>query len=282
LSAPALLFPLHSVPPAAALGQVVAAAQVYRARLVLPDTFVSPQELVCCYFDAMCDADAVSATDFQAHMSVNEILPSVYRVHAESRMVLGSTFLRFQEYYECPSNRFRHSCFTFQEYKDWYRGSARDLGGGFNYYLIWPGFNIPSWVVRDMRQGHIGKPLRPQEQALLALLPDDQDFYVIGTCEKDTSTLHHEMAHGLFTTNAEYRAAVKAALARLPQRRYNACRRVLLGMGYVDDPVILEDEMQAYMVEGNCLYEDEAECAMTKEVQASIQSLFWGVVGGNT
>ena len=185
----------------------------------------------------MCVELGLRAADFLQLFSVTEVLPSVYSVHTESRLVLGSTFLRFQEYYECPDPLFRHSAFQYDEYRDWFRNSARDMGQGFNYYLIWPGFNIPSWVVRDMKHGKVGLPLRPQEEALLQILPAiDQNFYVIGTCENDRSTLHHEMAHGLYTTNLDYRASVAEEISRLPKARYDASRRVLLGMGYVDDP----------------------------------------------
>ena len=237
--------------------------------------------MVCCYFDLMCAELALMPADFQKLFSVTEVLPSVYSVHTESRLVLGSTFLRFQEYYECPDPVIRHSAFQFEEYKEWFRNSSRDRGEGFNYYLIWPGFNVPSWVVRDLKSGKVGLPLRPQEEALLGLLPEtERNFYVIGTCEKDLLTLHHEMAHGLYTTNSIYRAAVTEALAHLPRVRYDASRRVLLGMGYVDDPEILKDEMQAYMVEGNCLYEDdEAECTAAAEVQRRISTLFRRTAG---
>ena len=236
---------------------------------------------MCNFFDTMCRQLEPAAADFQRLLSVTEVLPSVYSVHTDSRLVLGSTFLRFQEYYESPDPKIRHCPFQYDEFKESFRNSRRDRGQGFNYYLIWPGFNIPSWVVHDLRSGKVGLPLRPQEEALLSALPSvDGDFYVIGTCEKDVLTLHHEMAHGLYTTNPDYRAAAAACVAQLPKPRYDASRRVLLGMGYVDDPVILVDEMQAYMVEGNCLYEvDEPECPAAADVQQRISNLFRSTAG---
>lgn len=44
-------------------------------------------------------------------------------------------------------------------YKDWYR---KRHGKGFDYYLEWPGFNVPSWVLNDLRDGKAGscRPLR--------------------------------------------------------------------------------------------------------------------------
>ena len=49
-------------------------------------------------------------------------------------------------------------CLTWR-FKAWYVQKNR---GGFDYYLQWPGFNIPSWVLDDARAGKLGSPLRPQ------------------------------------------------------------------------------------------------------------------------
>lgn len=46
-----------------------------------------------------------------------------------------------------------------RRFKTWYVQKNR---GGFDYYLQWPGFNIPSWVLDDARAGKLGSPLRPQ------------------------------------------------------------------------------------------------------------------------
>lgn len=43
-------------------------------------------------------------------------------------------------------------------YKAWYMQKSTK---GFDYYLQWPGFNVPSWVLDDARAGKLG-PLRPQ------------------------------------------------------------------------------------------------------------------------
>ncbi|CAL1163465.1 unnamed protein product [Cladocopium goreaui] len=246
------------VPPAASLCRIFAMAQVRRCKVHFQHS--SSEEFVCSYFDAMCEDLQVSARDFEGLYTLTEVLPSVYSVHTDSRLVLGSTFLRFQEYYECPNPEIRHHAFEFNQFKTWYVQKNR---GGFDYYLQWPGFNIPSWVLDDARAGKLGSPLRPQEDAFLRAVPADAK-YVIGSCEKDLQTLQHELAHGLYGTNENYREAVAQSLAKLPPRRWEASRRVLLDLGYVDDKVILEDEMQAYMIEGQCLYEeDEIECPTT-------------------
>jgi len=104
--------------------------------------------------------------------------------------------------------------------------------------------------------------------------------YIIGSCEKDLQTLQHELAHGLYGTNHNYRKAVAQSLAKLPSKRWEASRRVLLHLGYPDDKEILEDEMQAYMIEGNCLYEvGETECPLAGQVRSEIYQSFSDMAG---
>jgi len=244
-----------AVPPAAALQEVFHVARETGASWELGEAFASQEELICWYYDALCDLVRPRPADFSALLSVEEVLPSVYCVRAASQLVLASMFLRPQEYYECPADSIRHRRFTLQDYKAWCQEerSPRAGGGGFNYYLQWPGFNVPSWVLDDLRAGSLG-PLAPQEEALLTCLPpNDGPYYVIGTMELDAETLRHELAHGLYTTRPDYRATVQGLLDGLPPDALAGMRERLLRMGYCDDSEILRDEMQAYICEGNCL-----------------------------
>merc|ERR1740116_531798 len=97
--------------------------------------------------------------------------------------------------------------FSLAELRDRYRSD----GGSFDFYLRWPGFNLPSRIIEAVREGALG-PLHPREQALLASIDAARgdrpgDYYVIGTCE-EAEALHHEMAHGLYATSAAYREEV--------------------------------------------------------------------------
>ncbi|CAK9095078.1 unnamed protein product [Durusdinium trenchii] len=270
LSAPKLPRLLRAVPPASALCKTFAAAKVHGYRVA----FSGPcrcEEFVCSYFDAMCEDLQLKSCDFEKLYLLHEALPSVYSLHTDSRLVLGSTFVRIQEYYESPDAQIRHHAFELDQYKDWYR---KRHGKGFDYYLEWPGFNVPSWVLNDLRDGKVGCKLRPQEEALLKVWPSCGQ-YLIGSCEEDMETLQHEMAHGLYATNEAYREAVTQSLEDLPQGRWQVSRQRLLELGYADDPAILNDEIQAYMVEGKCFYEEgELDCPITGEVQAAIRRSF--------
>lgn len=266
-----------AVPPIDALLKVFGVATVHGAEIELPPALADPQEAACVFYDLLCSWHCPGPGDFAALVKVVEVLPSVYCLHVESRIVLANMFLRVQEYYECPDPKFRHACFTLEEYQAWYKTTSEvGKGGGFDYYLRWPGFNVPSWVLEDLRAGALG-PLRPPEQALLALLPPARDakpYYVIGTCEHDVNTLHHEMAHGLYATNGDYKEKVQTALAELPSEVHTMLKQRLLDMGYPDDPAIILDEMQAYMAEGGEMCGGGA-AAIRGEVQA-IFSTFIG------
>lgn len=48
---------------------------------------------------------------------------------------------------------------------------------------------------------------------------------------KDLQTLRHELAHGLYGTNENYREKVAQSLAKLPPKRWDSSRRVLLDLG---------------------------------------------------
>eukprot|EP00929_Paragymnodinium_shiwhaense_P085700 TRINITY_DN46121_c0_g1_i1.p1 TRINITY_DN46121_c0_g1~~TRINITY_DN46121_c0_g1_i1.p1 ORF type:complete len:419 (+),score=81.72 TRINITY_DN46121_c0_g1_i1:37-1293(+) len=272
LHAPHLDKRYQDVPAVAVLFQLFGLVQVKRLRSELAEQFRSSQELVCCYFDMMCELCAFPPSAFQPLLTIREVLPSVYHVHAAARVVLGSTFLRIQEYVESPSDALRYKRFSLDEFKTWYREHGCQAANGFNYYLIWPGFNVPSWVIDDLAARKLG-PLRSQEAALLDSLPKlEQPFYVIGTCETDVSTLHHEMAHGLYATCKDYHACVREQIDSLPADAYDQMRQHLLSSGYPNDKTILEDEMHAYMVEGNFLADEP--CQKTQCIQKELSSIF--------
>merc|ERR1712039_250872 len=95
-------------------------------------------------------------------------------------------------------------------------------------------------------------------------------FYVIGSCEGG-GALHHEMAHGLYATNAEYRQRTDSILSRLPGSARAAMCEALLKMGYCSDEEILTDEIQAYAAGGDDLaglcIKDKDCAAVRQEIQ---------------
>lgn len=265
------------VAPMAVLLEIFGVAQLEGICPELPPDVANGKDALCSCFDRLCAWHRPRASDFAPLLEVSEILPSIFLVHAASRVTLASTFLRLQEYYESPAKQFRHSFFTLEEYQEWYRETKQDGDcGGFDYYLKWPGFNVPSWVVDAFRHG-AGGPLRAQEEALLSCLPplEGARYYVIGSCEKDLPTLHHEMAHGLYATNTAYNAEVRTCMAKLAVPCVETMRAKLLDLGYVDDADIIADEMHAYMVDGSGLGGGPGAADVQSELQGNFSKVLW-------
>lgn len=138
----------------------------------------------------------------------------IFHVKFETQNELAKTFVRFQEHYESPE--FRGKFFTLEEFKEWYIANSAEgkRTGEFTYYQDWHGFNIPSEILEPFYQSEFD-PLSSEERQLLDLFKDrrGERFYIIGTHgDKDIATLRHEIAHGLFYTNPEYKREVMKIL----------------------------------------------------------------------
>ncbi|MCK9225938.1 MAG: ABC transporter ATP-binding protein [Candidatus Muirbacterium halophilum] len=143
-------------------------------------------------------------------MKINKIFNSIYHLKFKTQYNLCSTFLRFQEHYESPE--FRGKIFTLKQYKNWYikNSPGGKKTGKFTYYKDWSGFNIPSNIFDLFLKGKFN-PLSNKEKKFINIIQNikEKNFYIIGTFGKnDTSTLKHEIAHGLFYTEKSYREKV--------------------------------------------------------------------------
>lgn len=223
----------------------------------------SAAETVCAFYDALCELEG-DVAEYCQLIRVTEVLPRIFQVHVNSRLVLASMFARVQEFYESPDPSIRGARFSLDDLK------AKRTP--FEFYLKWPGFNLPSRVFEAFHCGVLGD-LLPREQAFVssvqAAIGTDtrSDYYVIGTCENEEA-LEHELAHGLYATNDVYRHKVRGLLRELNEDQRGNMRRRLLDMGYVDDVEILEDEFQAYMAGGDKL------CQGCDEIFEEIQLAF--------
>lgn len=161
----------------------------------------------------------------------------IYHLSFKTQHLLASTFVRFQEFYESP--RFAGRVFTLEEFMDWYAGEH----GAFTYFSDWVGFNIPSDILEPFRRGDFD-PLAIKEARLLELFQGTPaPFYVIGTYGESNSIIH-EIVHGLYFVDPEYRRKVQAKLA---QFKLGKLRTLLLGSyGYGER--VIDDEINAYLL----------------------------------
>jgi predicted unusual protein kinase regulating ubiquinone biosynthesis (AarF/ABC1/UbiB family) len=62
--------------------------------------------------------------------------------------------------------------------------------------------------------------------------------------------MNHEIAHGLYFTNKEYKKKVNELIGNIKPTHYDKLKKKLIKMGYVDDKKIIDDEIQAFMSTG--------------------------------
>jgi len=183
---------------------------------------------------------------------IEQVKPKIYAVIIEDRYDRAMTFLRVQEFYESPNPAFRgNKDFSFTEYMKWY---SKEYGRGFTYGMDWSGFNVPLEVAYncydtltdrytdydDVMEGVIHK--------LYELNGDDADGYIIGAGNTDGDTFKHEVCHGLYYTNPNYKATADAVTALIHTENYNIFEKNLLEMGYTES--VVKDEIQAYLQYG--------------------------------
>ncbi len=177
-----------------------------------------------------------------------KLTDKIHLLTFENQRDITSTFLRFQEYYESPN--FRGKIFSLEEFKMWYiKTSPKGIASGeFTYYSDWNGFNIPSYVLKPFYDGKFN-PLSGEERNFLNIFKDEADtFYIIGVhreTKEANQLLKHEIAHGLFYTNDNYRFEVQQILSQFDIKAIK--EELRLKAGYHEE--VLEDEVHAYSID---------------------------------
>lgn len=176
------------------------------------------------------------------------------------------TFLRAQEHYESPCEKFRGQFFHLWEYIDWY---SKPRNGIFSYPMDWLGFNVPLPVVDTwfsmmrsafpqdkhfMRKHFLSQQERALYDAYLHInlgFPDDiRNGYLIGTSDLEDEILPHELLHACFATIPEYKQTVLEFMTREEsQPLREMMKHWLAHKGYTTEDPILSDESQAYLLE---------------------------------
>jgi hypothetical protein len=157
--------------------------------------------------------------------------------------------MRFQEYYENP--KFKGKIFTHEQFKKWYikNSPTGKKTGKFTYNNDWWGFNMPSSVFKPFYNGKFD-PLSDLEKTFLKRLKPytNKKFYVITAFGKiNMRILKHEIAHGLFYTNAGYRCEVMKILKTVPtKQKMQIFEFFKKHNGYHKD--VWTDELHAYIL----------------------------------
>jgi hypothetical protein len=130
----------------------------------------------------------------------------------------------------------------------------------FTYPEDWSGYNIPGNIVEKANDVFYKETEYDviMNNIYFHCAIDSQnknngtkcDWYLIGASSKDLKTMDHEIAHGLYFTNKEYKKDVTKLIDNIKPNHYDKLKKKLIKMGYVDDKKIIDDEIQAFMSTG--------------------------------
>jgi hypothetical protein len=181
---------------------------------------------------------------------IKEVKPNVFAVIVKEKYDRAMLFCRVQEFYESPNTKFRGKDFSIWDYMKWYASNHT----GFSYAGDWSGFNIPFDVLEKCYR-NMQKFETPYDEIMYKIYWQIQTMkgsgkaYVIGAGDTNGWTFQHEVCHGLWYTNPQYKKAAKIVLDAIDPNHYVIFRKNLLDMGYTDK--VIDDEIQAYLCFGH-------------------------------
>jgi hypothetical protein len=170
-----------------------------------------------------------------------KLIGEILVVEVENKFDRAMLFCKAQEFYESPNYDFRGKYFSIWDYLKWHEAEY-----GESYTMRWEGFNVPMEVAKmgtvmiqtfyDIWFAEIIKEYGSSAK------------YIIGVDAIGSPIYEHEMAHGLYYTNSEYKLEMELAIGELSNEESEWCNNFLSMEGYADDKI--NDEIQAYMVSG--------------------------------
>lgn len=186
----------------------------------------------------------------QIKYKLKEVSPNIFAVIIKDGYDRAMTFCRVQEYYESPNPKFRGKNFSIWDYIKWYSAEYRR---GFTYASDWSGFNIPFEIAWNCSEE--AEIETPYDQIMWEILVkidnkrnENNKSYIIGAGDTNGWTFKHEVCHGLWYTNGEYKKKAKKILKSIKPEHFDIFRKNLLDMGYTEK--VIDDEVQAYLMYG--------------------------------
>jgi hypothetical protein len=181
--------------------------------------------------------------------SIDQVVPKVFHLQFQDRFELGAHFLRYQEYYESP--KFRACDFDILTYVKWY---VREHNGNFSYFNDWEGFNLPAEELLKCAAGV--KDPNPYDRfmesvARWCISQGGYKVYLIGsTTGTKVQCLHHEIAHGLWYTNPDYRDDQISNIRLFCYRHQPLWEELDKWLRKSYASTVIDDEAQAYLATG--------------------------------
>ena len=189
---------------------------------------------------------------------VKQIRPQIFAVSIKDNYQRTMLFCRYQEYYESPYVEIRGKFFTWEKYMSVYRNRWKK--NIFTYPEDWSGFNIPSNIV-EKAMNTFSKDKGPYDEIMSDIWYHCENYplkynkprtkwYLIGADSFKSSTMNHEIAHGLYYTSKQYKINCDNLISNIKPAHYDKLRKKIIKMGYIDDKKIIDDEIQAFMSTG--------------------------------
>lgn len=189
---------------------------------------------------------------------VKQIRPQIFAVSIKDNYQRTMLFCRYQEFYESPYEEIRGKFFTWEKYMLVYRNRwKKNL---FTYPEDWSGFNIPSNIV-EKGLNAFNKDKGPYDEIMSDIWYHCENYplrynkprtkwYLIGADSFKSKTMDHEIAHGLYYTNKEYKKNCNELISNIKPSHYDKLTKKIVKMGYNNDKKIIDDEIQAFMSTG--------------------------------
>ncbi len=189
---------------------------------------------------------------------VKEIRPQIFAVSIKDHYQRTMLFCRYQEFYESPFDEIRGKFFTWEKYMVIYKNKWKKKL--FTYPEDWSGFNIPSNIV-EKGLDVFSKDKGPYDEIMndiyyycenypLKFDKPRTKWYLIGADGFKSSTMNHEIAHGLYYTSKEYKQNCIGLISEIKPKHYEKLTNRIIKMGYINDKKIIDDEIQAFMSTG--------------------------------
>jgi hypothetical protein len=194
--------------------------------------------------------------------TLKRLKPNIFGIAIPDSYDRGMLFCRYQEFYESPIKEFRGKVFTLERFMRVY---AKWKGvKHFSYPSDWGGYNIPSEALISASELFLySSNYHNEYDPIMADIiefcqeeSNDMPFYLIGvdsfelTADTKYNVMRHELSHGLYYTNEEYRNKCNELVSSISKEDYDFIKKELLKIGYVNDKKILYDETQAFLSTG--------------------------------
>lgn len=188
---------------------------------------------------------------------IKQVKPRIFLFEFTDQYTMNMHFLRYQEFYESPNPKFRNKPFTIFEFMEWQAKKEGD--GNFTYTTAWSGFNFPHTVIKNVYESYIEDENNYDKTIMEAYHIcawqldknyiefewTDYDFYIIGCLKGNAKTLSHEICHGMFYLNPEYKKEVTKLVKALPVKIRTGMEKMLAKNGYTKR--VFVDEINAYL-----------------------------------